>query len=255
MSSFSAGFSPRQDPAAQARHQSAATDAKGFAPADLKARATAKGSPRSFAPQGSGAPQSFSPQSPSPKSFSPADRDEDPTRGWDPLDPNVEDNGFIDPIAAARAAGFEEGVAHATALAREEQERNILLLQSVTQALQQAGRIDREALARQLRDAVMSLVVKLIGEVGISGDLLAQRIAAASDLLADSAESAILRVHPDDVALLKEKLPSTIFPIADAEIERGGFVLESASTIVEEGPELWIEQLSQAIDRVVVPTC
>jgi flagellar assembly protein FliH len=30
-------------------------------------------------------------------------------------------------------------------------------------------------------------------------------------------------------------------------------VLESASTIVEDGPELWLEQLAQAIDRVAVP--
>lgn len=190
-----------------------------------------------------------------PKSFAPADRDEDPTRGWDPLDPHVEANGFIDPVAAARAAGFSEGVAHAASLAREEQERNIALMQSVTQALAKAGRIDREALARQLREAVMSLVTRVVGEVGVSADLLARRIDAATDMLADSAESAILRVHPDDVALLKDKLPDTIFPVGDAAVERGGFVLESASTIVEDGPELWIEQLAQAIDRVAVPAC
>jgi len=38
-------------------------------------------------------------------------------------------------------------------------------------------------------------------------------------------------------------------------VERGGFVLESASTIVEDGPELWLEQMAQAIERVAMPTC
>lgn len=253
MSSFSAGFSARQDAAAQARQQQVAQATDGFAPADLKARAAsgradggnAHMRPKSFAPQGA----------PNPKSFSPADPDHDATQGWDPLDPDIDSNGFVDPIAAARAAGFAEGSAHAQALAREEQERNIALLQSITHALGQAGRIDREALARQLRQAVVSLVTKLVGEIGISGDLLAKRIDAATDLLADSAESAVLRVNPEDVALLTGKLPDTIFPVGDSSVERGGFVLESASTIVEEGPELWIDQLTQAIDRVAVPTC
>lgn len=262
MSDFSAGFSARQDAAAQALHQAFSADPTGFAPADLKSWATRRVSSQPSSPTQSPGqapaqshPKSFAPQSATPKSFAPADRDEDPTRGWDPLDPSAEPNGFVDPIAAARAAGFNEGVAHAASLARQDHERDIALLQSLTHALGKAGRIDREALARQLREAVVSLVTRTIGEAGVSADLLAQRITAAADMLADSAESAILRVHPDDVALLKDKLPDTIFPVGDTAVERGGFVLESASTIVEDGPELWIEQLTQAIDRVAVPTC
>jgi len=129
------------------------------------------------------------------------------------------------------------------------------LLQSLAHALKTSDRIDREQLAHQLREAVVTLVTKLVGEIGISGDLLAGRITAAVDLLADGAEAAMLRVNPDDVDLLKDKLPAPILPVGDASIDRGSFVLESASTIVEEGPDLWLEQLAQAIDRVAVPTC
>jgi flagellar assembly protein FliH len=45
-----------------------------------------------------------------------------------------------------------------------------------------------------------------------------------------------------------------VFAVGDVHVARGSFVLESASTIVEDGPELWLEQLAQAIDRVAVPT-
>ena len=55
------------------------------------------------------------------------------------------------------------------------------------------------------------------------------------DMLSDAKEAAMLRVHPDDVALLAERLPQTVFPVGDPNVERGGFVLESASTIVEDG--------------------
>jgi flagellar assembly protein FliH len=99
----------------------------------------------------------------------------------------------------------------------------------------------------------MLLLSRLVGEVGVSPELLAGRIGAATELLADAGESALLRVHPDDVALLKGRLPDTIFAAGDPGVERGGFVLESASTVVEDGPERWLEQLAQAIDRIPVP--
>ncbi len=244
MSSFAAGFSARHNAAARALHQAFDGANDGFAPADLKARAS-----------GTARPKSFSPQESSPKSFSPADPGNDPTEGWDPLNPHVEPTGFVDPIETARGAGFAEGVDHGRALEREAHERDLALLQSLAHALKTSDRIDRDQFARQLRETVMSLVTKLVGDAGISGDLLAARITTAADLLADSAESAMLRVHPDDVALLTDKLPGTIVAVGDASVERGSFVLESASTIVEDGPALWLEQLAQAIDRVAVPSC
>ena len=108
-------------------------------------------------------------------------------------------------------------------------------------------------MAGHLRQTVLHLVTRMIGEAGVAPDVLAARIEAATDLLADSAESAILRLHPDDVALVQDHLPKTVFPVGDATLKRGAFVIESASTIVEDGPDLWLDQLAQAIDRVPIP--
>ena len=131
--------------------------------------------------------------------------------------------------------------------------RDAALLTQLAEALRADSRFDRAELARRMRQTVLFLVAKLIGEVGIAPDLLAHRIEAATDMLADATESAMLRVHPDDVALLDGKLPKTVFAVGDAAVARGGFVLESASTIVEDGPDLWLEQLAQAIDRIALP--
>ena len=108
-------------------------------------------------------------------------------------------------------------------------------------------------MAEQLRRTVLMLVTRIIGDVGVEAERLAARVEVAADMLADAAESAMLRVHPDDVALLEGRLPATIFPVGDPNISRGSFVLESASTVVEDGPNLWIEQLAAAIDRVPIP--
>ncbi|MBY0282573.1 MAG: flagellar assembly protein FliH [Sphingomonas sp.] len=236
---FAAGFVSRHDPAARAHLALVASDP--FAPADLKARAN-HGRRKSDRPAG---PQSFAPQPVGPRSFAPEDHDED---GADTAQEN-----FADPIAAARAQAFAEGMAHARALDDAAGERDVTLFATLAAALKSSERIDRDALARQLRETVMFLVTKMIGEVGVSGDVLAARIDAATVLLADAAESALLRVHPDDIDLLKDRLPTTIFPVGDESVSRGSFVLEAASTIVEEGPELWLEQLAAAIERVALP--
>lgn len=215
---FIAGFSPRNH-TGQLIAQAFAPP--GFMPADLRARASA------------------------PRSFSPADPADNPTAGWDPFDPNAKP--YQDPIATARAEGYAEGLAAAAA----EEGRDRALAEAIAQTL--SGRVDRDSVARHLRETVLLLVTKIVGETGVAPDILAGRVEAATELLADAAESAMLRVHPDDVALLEGRLPATVFAVGDTAIARGSFVLEAASTIVEDGPELWLDQLTQAIERVAVP--
>ena len=227
-SGFTAGFAARHAAAAEAL-QAAFAPPAGFSPRDIRDRAR-------------------------PRHFRPADRAANPTEGWNPLDAAAAPTPYIDPIEAAHAAGYAEGVAAAAVAARAGGSRDERLLSELAAALKAGSQLDRERMARQLRQTVMFLVTKLVGELGVAPDLLADRIDTATDLLADAAESALLRVHPDDVALLEGHLPKTVFAAGDASIARGSFVLESASTVIEDGPDLWLEQLAQAIERVPVPT-
>ncbi len=188
-----------------------------------------------------------------PKHFSPADRTHNPTAGWDPLDPGAPANEqpAIDPFVMAREAGYAEGLAAAI---DEAGNRDRALLAGLAEQLAGGRTIDRDLVAEQLRQTVLTLVGKVIGEVGIAPDILARRIQAAADHLADTTETGLLRVHPDDVALLHGRLPSRLFAVGDPHMARGSFVLETASSVVEDGPALWLEQLTLAIDRVGVPS-
>jgi flagellar assembly protein FliH len=213
---------------------------------------------RAFAPPESFAAREIGRRNPppvEPKHFSPAEPGHKPTEGWDPFDPAHEPakGEFVDPVAAARAAGYAEGLAAAHAEAEVAAAQQAALLQQVSEALTAGAHFDRERMAGHLRQTVLHLVTKMVGESGVAPDVLAHRIEAAIDMLADSAESAILRMHPDDVALVEGHLPKTVFPVGDPHVARGGFVIESASTIVEDGPDLWLEQLAQAIDRIPIP--
>ncbi|MEG3087491.1 FliH/SctL family protein [Sphingomonas sp. PB4P5] len=240
MSNFAAGFSARHDAAARILHQAFDQPKPGFAAYDVRERAARSG------------PVGFAPQASNPKHFAPENPGINPTEGWDPFDPQAAS--FVDPIATAHAAGYAEGVAAALAERSGAAARDAALLATLGAALRAEDRLDRDKMARQLRQTVLFLVTKLVGEIGVAAELLAGRIETAAEMLADAAESAMLRVHPDDVALLDGKLPRAIFAVGDAGVARGAFVLESVSTIVEDGPELWLEQLAQAIDRVAVPS-
>lgn len=235
------GFASRHDNADAALRRALEAPAWGFAPFD-----PAAGVPRSAVAEeaavGEAGPRHFSPEPVAPKHFAPAER--------------VDEEGeFVDPIAAAHAAGFADGMAAATSKAAADAARDRALMETLRDALVQGRTFDREQVARQLRQTVLGLVTRLIGEAGLDGARLAARVSAAVDLLADSAESAILRLNPADLALVEGHLPANVFAIGDAAVARGALVLESASTTVEDGPALWLDQLGEAIDRCVVPSC
>jgi flagellar assembly protein FliH len=146
------------------------------------------------------------------------------------------------PVAIAQAAACIEGIAATVAELGETRAPERAMLIELAVALRSKDRIDREQTARQLRQ-----VVQLLGSGLIAPDILARRIELAAERLADSSESALLRLHPDDVASLEGKLPGTVFAIGDAGVGRGSFVLESASAIIEDRPEQWLEQLAQVM--------
>jgi flagellar assembly protein FliH len=228
---FVAGFSARQDDAAVRLHRVFADRPSGFAPGDLIARIE----------------EAFSTTS---RAYDPAPPE---APNLDPVAAAMAEAPPIDPLVEAHQAGFDAGYAAAVARQDGDAARDLALLQNIASSLRSDDRVDRERIAQQLRQTVLHLVTRLVGDTGISADLLAERVEAAADLLADASESAILRVNPFDVTLLEGRLPETIFAVGDAALTRGSFVLEAASTIVEDGPELWLEQLTSALDKVAVP--
>lgn len=206
-------------------------------------------------------PVHFSP-APGPKHFKPADPSANPTAGWNPFDPldartekpaEPEPQPAIDAIEAARAEGFAEGMGAAEKMTAAAIRDNLDAMERLGAALDRAGGLDREALAARLRQTVLYLVTRLVGEAGVSADLLSARIDAAVQLLADTTEPVALRLNPEDYALVHGRFGGRIAASADAGIERGGFRIETRSTLIEDGPSAWLTQLAAAIDRAPLP--
>lgn len=203
-----------------------------------------------------GGPVHFSP-APGPKHFRPANPGVNPTQGWDPFDTTSESAhepapAPFDAIDAARAEGFAAGVAEAERLAAERGEADAQALAQLASLLEMMSGFDRDLLAGRLRETVLFLVKRLVGEVGVSAELLGQRIKAAIELLADTSEVATLRLNPADHALIEGHQPARVALFADPTIGRGGFRIETRTTVIEDGPEAWLAQLAAALDRAAV---
>jgi flagellar assembly protein FliH len=202
-----------------------------------------------------GGPVGFSP-APEPKHFRPADPGFKPTAGWDPFDPlgdKPKTDIGSDAIDAARAEGFAEGMATAERMAAERGEADAQALARIAAVLEATAAFDRDALASCLRQTVLALVTRLVGEAGVSAELLTGRIEAAVALIADTAEPAILRLNPEDLKLLEGHVPAPLLAVQDPAIERGGFRVETRSTAIEDGPSAWLNQLAAALDRAALP--
>jgi flagellar assembly protein FliH len=205
-----------------------------------------------------GGPVHFSP-APEPKHFHPATPGVNPTAGWDPFDPlgDMADAAPAarspDPIEAARAEGFAEGMAAAERMAAERGEADAQALGQLAGLLEMMSAFDRDTLASRLRETVLFLVTRLIGEAGVSQELLHQRIEAAVSLLADSSEVGQLRLNPADLLLVEGHQPARVTLVSDETIGRGGFRIETRATSIEDGPSIWLSQLAAALDGTALP--
>lgn len=202
------------------------------------------------------------PPQPGPKHFSPADPDNNPTAGWNPFDaatgdeeiqPEHDAEPLLDALDTARVEGYSAGFEAGARQAALEADAQTAIGDRLVAALDGVASFDRDQLAAHLRQTVLYLVTRMVGETGVAPDLLTKRIEAAVKLLADSSEPALMRMNPEDLALVEGRVPERVFAIGDKGVERGGLVIETRTTVIEDGPTAWLAQLAAAIDRVALP--
>lgn len=192
-----------------------------------------------------------------PKHFTPADPASNPTEGWDPFDPTATPKPEIvekfDPLSAARSDGFADGLAAARGEAEAIRIAETAAIERLVESLQNISGFDRDSLAARLRQTVLHLVTRLVGDVGLAPELMEARIRAAVGMIADSTEIGTIRLHPDDLKLLEGRMPERLTAIADPSVEPGGIRVETRTGVIEDSPSQWLGQLAAAIDKTALP--
>lgn len=152
-----------------------------------------------------------------------------------------------DPLSAAWADGFAAGAGEA----RAEAERLDRTEAEAREALSLAfARLDMElaeTLRQRLRDTVAALCEAALAPLALDQAALASRIERALALFQRAEDERTIRLHPDDMALISDRMASDWRIVPDPALERGAIRVETDSGGVEDGPAQWRQAIAEAL--------
>lgn len=154
-----------------------------------------------------------------------------------------------DPLAIAFAEGYAAGATEAHARAAEQAAAEAAAREKLELAV---ARLDAELeteLRQRLRDTVAALCETAIAPLALDEDALMRRIERAVSLLARADDERVIRLHPDDVALLGPRFATDWQVLPDPSMERGALRVETPSGGIEDGPDLWRRAIAEALHQ------
>ena len=103
-----------------------------------------------------------------------------------------------------------------------------------------------ETLRQRLQDTVLALCEQTLVPYALDAKILAQRVERAVAMFSRAEDERVIRLHPDDLALVSEQLAADWTVTPDPALERGALRIESQSGGVEDGPAQWRRALTEA---------
>ena len=153
----------------------------------------------------------------------------------------------FDPLAAAWDEGHAAGWAAGQADAAAAEELAASARETIELALLRLDRDLAEQLRQKLSATVQALCEASLAPLALDPAALAARVERAAAMLARADDERVLRLHPDDLALIADRLPEDLALLADAALERGSLRLETANGGVEDGPAHWARAITAAV--------
>ena len=94
-----------------------------------------------------------------------------------------------------------------------------------------------------------ALCEETIAPLALDEGALARRIQTAVGMLARADDERVIRLHPDDIALISPKMSADWQILADPALDRGGLRIESVNGGVEDGPAVWRRAIAEALHQ------
>ena len=152
-----------------------------------------------------------------------------------------------DPHAEALARAYAEGETAGRAAAEAEAEDRAARQRALRLAFRSLDEAARGVLADDLAATVMALCEGALAGAAIDRDGLLTRCHAAARRIGGAADTLALHLHPDDIGLLGDDALAGWRVVADAALERGAVVIESAEGSVSDGPAEWRRAIAAAV--------
>lgn len=156
----------------------------------------------------------------------------------------------LDPVALAFTEGFSAGVDQARAEADAKFEEHLAARDELALSFARIDRALEEELRLRLRETVASLCEQAIMPLTLDPDLLMQRVERAAAMLARADDERVIRLHPEDLALISPRVAKDWTVEGDATLERGAIRVEGLSGGVEDGPATWRRAIAEALHQI-----
>ncbi|WP_338468583.1 FliH/SctL family protein [Novosphingobium sp. ZN18A2] len=154
-----------------------------------------------------------------------------------------------DPLAEAFERGRDEGEQQALTACAAERRESEAARQRIVIALARLDEAQTRTLAERLRDTVLALCDSVLADAAIQPEALAARVDRAARMLTRADDERVIRLHPDDLALVAPDLPDDWVFEPDPALERGAVRIEGTDGGVENGPDQWRRAIEEALRR------
>lgn len=155
----------------------------------------------------------------------------------------------FDPVAEAFTQGFAAGHEQAQAEAEAQAAADAAAREGLTLAFARLDSVLEEELRLRLRETVAALCEAALAPLAIDEQALMRRIERAVTMLARADDERVVRLHPDDVALVSARLSAEWQVQPDARLERGTVRIDSPNGGVEDGPATWRLAIAEALHQ------
>lgn len=152
-----------------------------------------------------------------------------------------------DPAQAALARAYADGLAAGRAQAEAEAQAAATCQRTLRLAFRSLDETAQAVLADDLAATVQALCEAALAGCAPDRDSLLARCHAAAQRIGCATDALTLHLHPDDTALLGPEAVAGWQVTADAALERGTVLIESADGAVSDGPAEWRRAIAAAL--------
>ena len=158
-----------------------------------------------------------------------------------------------DPIALARADAYAQGAEDARAAAAQDSAEAEAARARLAHAFERLDADLAEQLRQRLMDTVVALCEATLQPLALDKLALAHRVEKAVAMFARADDERVIRLHPDDIAIIRDQLPEDWTFVPDPALDRGTIRVETHSRGqdgggVEDGPAQWRRAIADALD-------
>jgi flagellar assembly protein FliH len=152
-----------------------------------------------------------------------------------------------DPVARAWAEGFAAGEAEARAEAEDRARTEAQAREALSLGFARLDKDMAETLRQCLRDTVAALCEAALAPLALDEAALAGRIERALALFQRAEDERTIRLNPDDMALISDRMASDWHVVPDPMLQRGALRIETGSGGIEDGPAQWRQAIAEAL--------